>query len=338
MRAALFKGPYDIDIVDYSLPVLKPDEVLLKVEVCGICGTDFHIYNGESYSKPPLIPGHEFTGIIVDKGKNVTEFQLDDHVVIDPNIYCGYCNFCRNGQINFCSNLKALGVSLNGGFAEYSIVPVSQVYKIPLDFSFHAAAFAEPLSCCVRGIDRADIKAGESVVIIGSGTIGLLMLQLAKISGAARVLVIEPNEFKRTLAMQMGANYALDSGSDEIHHQIKDYTSGGPDIVIECAGNSNAVKMAMDISRRGGRVIIFGLAEKNDTINLNLQDFFLKELSIKGSLLNPFTFSRSVDLLVTNKVQVENLHPVTSPLENLKKILSLPRNLEITKYQITPNL
>ncbi len=337
MRAALLNGPHEIGIVDYSLPGLKPDEVLLKVEVCGVCGTDFHIYNGESYSKPPVIPGHEFAGIIADKGRNVYDLQIDDHVVIDPNIYCGYCKFCRSGKINFCSNLKALGVSLNGGFAEYSIVPASQVYKIPNDFSFRSAAFAEPLSCCVRGIDQADIQAGESAVIIGSGTIGLLMLQLARNSGASKILVIEPNESKRKLALELGADYVLEPASEKLNQQINDYTFGGPDVVIECAGNSSAAKLAVDISQRGGRVIIFGLANKNETINLHLQDFFLKELSIKGSLLNPFTFSRSVSLLVTNKVQIENLHPVISPLDDLTKILSLPRNLEITKYQITPN-
>ncbi len=337
MRAALFSKPYDIDIVDYPLPGLQPDEVLLKVEVCGVCGTDFHIYNGESYSKPPVIPGHEYSGIIVDKGRDVYKLQIDDHVVIDPNIYCGYCEYCRSGKINFCSNLKALGVSLNGGFAEYSIVPASQVYKIPNDFSFRAAAFAEPLSCCVRGIDQADIKAGESTVIIGSGTIGLLMLQLARNSGAAKVLVVEPNEYKRKLALELGADYVLEPASGDLYQQIHDYTGGGPDVIIECAGNSSAAKLSIDISKRGSRVIIFGLANKNETINLQLQDFFLKELSIKGSLLNPFTFSRSVSLLVANKVRIENLHPVISPLDDLTKILSLPRNLEITKYQITPN-
>ncbi len=337
MRAALLNGPFEIGIVDYSLPGLKPDEVLLKVEVCGVCGTDFHIYNGESYSKPPVIPGHEFTGIIVDKGRDVNELHVDDHVVVDPNIYCGYCEYCRSGKINFCSNLKALGVSLNGGFAEYSIVPASQVYKIPNDFSFRTAAFAEPLSCCIRGIDQADIKTGESAVIIGSGTIGLLMLQLARNSGAAKVLVIEPNEHKQKLALELGADFVLTPSADELNKQINDYTSGGPDVVIECAGNSSAAKLAINISKRGGRVVIFGLADKNETIILNLQDFFLKELSIKGSLLNPFTFSRSVSLLVNNKVKIENLRPVISPLDDLKKILSLPRNLEITKYQITPN-
>ena len=337
MRAALFNAPFEIDVIDYSLPGLKSNEILIKVEICGLCGTDFHIFRGESYSKPPLIPGHEYTGIIVDKGSQVKELQIGDHVVIDPNIYCGECKYCRTGNINFCSKLKALGVSLNGGFAEYSIVPASQAYLIPKEFPFTSAAFAEPLSCCVRGIDQAAIKVGESVVIIGGGTIGLLMLQLAKISGAGKILLIEPGELKRKLAIQIGADYVFDPNNKEINLQISDITLGGPDVVIECVGKSAAAKLAVDLTKRGGRVVIFGLAEKDDSININLQNFFLKELSIKGSLLNPFTFSRAVELLVNEKVQVEKLHPVVSPLEDLKKILSLPRNLEVTKYQITPN-
>ena len=337
MRAALFNAPYEIEIIDYPLPGLKPDELLIKVEVCGLCGTDFHIYRGESYSKPPVIPGHEYTGTIVEKGGDVKELKIGDHVVIDPNIYCGQCSYCRSGNINFCTNLKALGVSLNGGFAEYSIVPASQAYLIPKEFPFTSAAFAEPLSCCIRGIDQASIKVGESVAIIGGGTIGLMMLQLAKISGAGKTILIEPNEFKRNLAVQCGADFVFDPGAGKIFHDISDLTNGGPDVTIECAGKSNAAKFAFDISKRGSRIVIFGLAEKDDIITVNLQNFFLKELSVKGSLLNPFTFSRAVELLVTKKIQVEKLQPVISQLDQLKKILSLPRNLEVTKYQITPN-
>jgi len=337
MRAAIFNGPLDIEIKDYSLPVPGKNELLIKVEACGVCGTDFHIFNGESYAKPPVIIGHEYAGIIVEKGKDVKEFNIGDHIAVDPNIYCGECYYCKNGNINFCSNLKALGVSINGGFAEYSLVPVSQAYFIPKDFSFTSAAFAEPLSCCVRGIDQAAIKHGESVVIIGGGTIGLLMLQLVKISGAGKIMLIEPVSEKREIAASLGAEYVFDPEFKDMLEQISDFTSGGPDVVIECAGNSKAAKLAVNLPKRGGRVIIFGLSGKKDTVNINLQNFFLKELSIKGSLLNPFTFSRSVELLVNKKIQAGKLKPALSPLEELKDILSSPRKSTIIKHQITPN-
>jgi 2-desacetyl-2-hydroxyethyl bacteriochlorophyllide A dehydrogenase len=335
MRAAIFNGPLNLEIREYPVPVPGKKELLIKVEACGICGTDFHIFSGESYAKPPVITGHEYVGTIVETGKDVTEFNIGDHIAVDPNIYCGECYFCKNGNINFCSNLKALGVSENGGFAEYSLVPVSQAYLIPKDFPFSIAAFAEPLSCCIRGMDQAAIKHGESVLIIGGGTIGLLMLQLVKIAGSGKIMLVEPIPQKRETAAAMGAEYVFDPGYGGMMDQISNLTSGGPDVVIECAGNSKAAHMAVSLPKRGGRVVLFGLSGKKDTISINLQDFFLKELSIKGSLLNPFTFSRAVELLVSKKIQAEKLKPSLSPLEELKNILSSPRKSTIIKHQIT---
>ncbi len=337
MRAAILNEPLQLDVREYTLPKLKTNEIIIKVAVCGLCGTDFHIYRGESYSKPPLIPGHEFVGEIVEKGAEAAGLKIGDKVAIDPNIYCGECYYCKNGKINFCSNLKALGVSLNGGFAEYTIVPSSQAYLLPDEFSLEAAAFAEPLSCCVRGMDRAEIKHGETVAIIGGGTIGLLMLQMAKISGASKIILIEPIEEKRKIAIKLGSDFAFDPNSSNALKEIIELTSGGPDVVIECVGNSSAVNIAANLPKRGGRIIIFGLSPKKETVNINLQDFFLKELSIKGSLLNPFTFSRSVELLVGGKINTTGLNPVISSLENLDNILSQPRNSSIIKYHIKPN-
>ncbi len=337
MRAAILNEPFKLEIKEFDLPKPGRNEIAIEVKLCGLCGTDYHIYKGESYSKPPLIPGHEFVGTIVEKGDLVTSLNIGDNVAIDPNIYCGECQYCREGKINFCSNLKALGVSLNGGFAEYSIVPSSQAYILPKDFSFESAAFAEPLSCCVRGIDQAEIKHGESVAIVGGGTIGLLMLQLVKISGASKIILIEPIEEKRKIAKRLGADFVFDPNSSESLKEIRDLTYGGPDVVIECAGNSSAVNTAVSLPKRGGRVIIFGLSPKKESVNINLQDFFLKELSIKGSLLNPFTFSRSIELLTSYKINPINLNPKVFALENLEEILSKPRNESVIKYHIKPN-
>ncbi len=337
MKAALLKCPNQIELINYSLPKIKPDELLIKVDTCGLCGTDYHIFRGEAKSKIPVIPGHEYTGTVIEKGTAVSEFQIDDHVVIDPNISCGNCFYCRTGKIQFCTNLKALGVTQNGGFAEYSAVPSSQTYLIPKNLSFRVAAFTEPLSCCVHGIDQAAIKHGESVVIIGAGTIGLLMLQLASLGGSGKVIIVEPVESKRNLAMKLGADFCLDPDSQNITEEIQSLTSGGADVVIECAGSPVTVALSLQLLKRGGRVVIFGLAPKNESVNVNLQDFFLKELTIKGSLLNPFTFSRAIELLASNKINVEVFNPVQAKLEDLKDLLSQPKNLSVTKYQITLN-
>jgi 2-desacetyl-2-hydroxyethyl bacteriochlorophyllide A dehydrogenase len=337
MKAAVFTSPYRLSIEQLDIPKLEKKQVLVKVDTCGLCGTDFHIYTGESYSRPPVIPGHEFVGTVVETGIEVKELNIDDHIAVDPNIYCGECHYCRNGKINFCANLKALGVSMNGGFAEYSVVPFSQSYLIPNDVSFSSAAFAEPLSCCIRGIDNASIKPGESVVIIGGGTIGLLMLQLVKITGAGKIIVIEPIVEKREIAQSLGIDFVFDPDDSDMIKHISELTSGGPDVVIECAGNSRAAELAVSLPKRGGRVIIFGLSGKKESININLQNFFLKELSVKGSLLNPFTFPRAIELLINKKIQTDKLQPHLSPLEELNSILSSPRKSTIIKFQITPN-
>jgi 2-desacetyl-2-hydroxyethyl bacteriochlorophyllide A dehydrogenase len=337
MKAALFNAPNELRITNIDLRKLSSKEVLIKVEVCGLCGTDFHIYKGEAPSKPPVIPGHEYVGIVADKGNGVKNLQIGDHVAIDPNIYCGECQYCRVGKINFCENLKALGVTLNGGFAEYSVVPSSQAYKIPQNFSLRDASFAEPLSCCVHGIDQAAIKHGEIVSIVGGGTIGLLMLQLAKMAGAGKVILFEPIAEKRNLALKIGADFVLNPKDENTLTEFFQLTNGGTDVVIECVGNTAAAELSCSLAKKGGRVVIFGLAGKNDMLSINLQNFFHKEITFKTSLLNPFTFSRSIELLVNNKIQIDKMKPVLSQLELLNQILSNPRNDSITKYQITPN-
>ncbi len=337
MRAAIFSGPKDLLIKNFNIPKPGEHEILLEVDRCGLCGTDFHIFSGHAPSKPPMIPGHEYVGIVRETGTSVKSLKPGDHVAVDPNIYCGHCQYCRTGKIQFCENLKALGVTLNGGFAENSLLPESQAYKIPDDFSFAAAAFAEPLSCCVHGMDQAGVKHGESVAIVGGGTIGLLMLQLVKISGAGKIIVIEPVERKRNTALTLGADYVFDPDSKTTRDEITELTSGGPDVVIECVGNSSAAGLAFSIPKKGGRVVIFGLSKADDILKINLQKLFHKELTVKSSLLNPFTFSRAVELLVTGKVETGHFNPVISNLEGINKILTEPRDFSVIKYQITPN-
>ncbi len=337
MKAAIFKGPYELLVDEYNLPKLDKKQVLIKVDVCGLCGTDFHIYSGEAPSNPPIIPGHEFVGTIIDLDSSVEGLSVGDHVAIDPNIYCGECYYCRHGKINFCTSLKALGVTLNGGFAEYSIAPSSQVYKLPKDLPFASAAFAEPLSCCIHGMDIASIKLGESVGIIGGGTIGLMMLQLVKIAGAGKIILIEPIKSKRETAALLGADFTFDPHSEYMNDRISELTSGGLDVVIECVGKSEAANLALKLTKKGGRIIVFGLSEKKDTMTINMQNFFHKELEIKGSLLNPFTFSRSIELLSTKKVNAESLNPVQFKLDNLSNILRSPRDFSVIKYQVSPN-
>lgn len=331
MLAAIYKGNRNIEVCDYSLRPLEKGELLIKVSNCGVCGTDKHIFDGTAPSNIPVILGHEYSGIIVEKGGSDNQFNVGDKVAIDPNIYCGQCDYCRKGMINFCKNLKALGVTENGGFAEFSIIPRSQAYQIPNDFDLSTAAFAEPLSCCLRGIQHADIKYGNKVIIIGGGSIGLMMVQLVRNSGASKIILIEPEGHKRKLALQLGADVSVDSGNKDLFEEVEELTNSQADVVIECAGNSTSVENAIKLAGKGGKVVIFGLAPKDQYVNVNLQTIFNKELKIFNSYLNPFTFKHAVDLLINKRIDVKKLVTKRIYLKNINDVFN--NNLDV-QYNI----
>ncbi len=338
MKAALYAGIKNIKVEELSLSKIGDDDLVIKVGACGVCGTDFHIYNGEAPAKVPVVIGHEYAGEVIETGKNAAEFKIGNKVVIDPNIYCGYCRFCREGKINLCRNLKALGVTINGGMAEYSIVPKKQAYILPDNFSIKNAAFAEPLSCCVHGIKQANIKTGDTVAVLGMGTIGLLMIQLARLNGALKIIAIDPIEEKNKTAENLEVDYTFNPLDKYFLSDFENITSGGADVVIECVGNQSATELAFNLVKPGGRIVIFGLADPRAAISINLQSFFHKELTVKSSLLNPFSFQTAVDLLVSNKVNVDVLNPVEIHLQSeaLDSLFSQERDKTVIKYMVLP--
>ena len=339
MLAGVFKSPKRLEVEEYPLRKLERNEILIKVHSCGICGTDFHIYQGESPSKPPVVIGHEYSGEIIETGSEELGFSVKDRVAINPNIHCGYCELCKKGKINLCKNLQALGVTRNGGLAEFSIVPVQQAYLLPKDFSLSTATFCEPLSCCIHGINQASINVGDQVIIIGGGTIGLMMLQLSKLHGASKTILVEPSFEKRNIAFKLKADFVFDSSDNELISKVAEVTDGGADIVIECVGKESAVASAFKFVRKGGTIVIFGLTDITSKLSIYLQSLFQNEVTIKTSLLNPFTFQSAVDLLVSEKISVEHFNPNLIPLETreLETLFTGLRNDSIVKYMVIPN-
>jgi len=338
MNSVVFRDTENLELTKTKLRNLKDDELIIEVANCGVCGTDFHIYNGDSQARKNTILGHEFAGTIITKGIVCNGFEIGDNVAVDPNIYCGKCGYCKAGKVQFCENHKALGVTEDGGFAEYAIVPVSQAYKLPKEFPLSDAAFAEPLSCCIRGIDQAEIKHGDSVIIVGGGTIGLLMLQLAKLAGASKIIVIEPNDLKHKYALELGADYTLFPDKINLLYDINKITKGGADKVIECVGSTDAVTLSIQLIKRGGTVVIFGLAPEGKSVPLNLQEALKKELTIKTSFLNPFTFGRAIELLVNRKVAVDCIPVTQIGFDSFKEIFSTSNKRNTLKYQFTNKL
>ena len=338
MRAALFERRGVLNVVARPLRALESNEVLVKVDACGVCGTDVHIVEGTSRSTPPVVLGHEYAGTIADSGNGVHDLTHGSRVGIDPNIACGTCYYCRRGNVNLCENLRALGVDIDGGMAEYCIVPAGQVYRIPQSMPVEQAAFIEPLSCAVHGIDLARIRAGDTVVVIGGGTIGLIMLQLARLSGGSRILLVEPLRHKRDLAGDLGADMVLDPSSASVHEAVRDLTGVGADVVIECAGRPDTATLAMEIARRGGTVELFGVCPVGVTIPVEPNMVYFRELTIVGSYVNPHTFARAIGLLGSRRVRVDRFPIDTFPLDGVHEALTMQREGTTIKSIIQPNL
>jgi len=337
MKVALFEKPHSLTVRSTPLRTLMPNEVLLKVKACGVCGTDVHIVEGTSRSTPPVVLGHEFTGIVEDVGIAVHGIAPGQRAAVDPNVSCGVCYYCRRGLVHLCANLKALGVDHDGGMAEYCFVPSEQIYLLPEGMLMEAAAFVEPVSCAVHGIDRANICAGDTVVIIGGGTIGLIMLQLARNAGASRTIVIEPLQHKRRIAIELGADAAVDPSESDAKTAVMDMTHVGADVVIECAGRPQTAHLALELVRRGGTVEFFGVSPIGEKIQVEPNQVYFKELTIVGSYVNPNTFSRSIALLHSGRVRVDRFQIDRFPLDEVNNALAYQREGKTLKSIIEPN-
>lgn len=305
MKASRFLGNKTFAVTDLPTPHAGPGELVLRNQVCGVCGTDVHIYHGEPGSadvNPPVVLGHEYSGEVVEVGEGVTGFAVGDHVTVDPNIYCGHCAYCQNGKKQLCPSMEAIGVTRDGGFAQYSRIPASQAFKLEPTVPWEAAAMAEPLACCLHGIDLAGIQVGDKVCVVGGGAIGLLMVQLAKLSGASQIVLSEPNEKRRQVGLQLGANAAIDPTRPDAQEAFAQVLGGGTNVVIECVGNVPAVKSAFQFAGKGATVLLFSVPKVDATFDLPLFDVYKKELTIKGSFVNPDTHARAVALINSGKV------------------------------------
>lgn len=326
MKASRFLGNKTFAVTDLPTPHAGPGELVLRNQVCGVCGTDVHIYHGEPGSadvNPPVVLGHEYSGEVVEVGKGVTGFAVGDHVTVDPNIYCGHCAYCQNGKKQLCPSMEAIGVTRDGGFAQYSRIPASQAFKLEPTVPWEAAAMAEPLACCLHGIDLAGIQVGDKVCVVGGGAIGLLMVQLAKLSGASQIVLSEPNKKRRQVGLQLGANAALDPTRPDAQEAFAQVLGGGANVVIECVGNVPAVKSAFQFAGKGATVLLFSVPKVDATFDLPLFDVYKKELTIKGSFVNPDTHARAVALINSGKVDFDPIITHRFTLDQLPEAIAM---------------
>jgi L-iditol 2-dehydrogenase len=339
-RGAFFTGIRTFRMQEREIRQAGPGEVLVRVKACGVCGTDIHIFNGESGSaevRPPVVIGHEFSGVVEQVGEGVRTIREGDHVTIDPNRSCGLCRYCRTGKKHLCESLSAVGVNRDGGFAEYCQVPEERCIRIDPSVPFEEAAMAEPLACCIHGIDRAGIRAGDTVCVIGGGSIGLMMVQLARLSGASAVILSEPRDLQRRTGLALGAILAVDPTCEDLNARIKE-TLGteGVDVVIECVGRVEATEQALQVAGRGAKVLLFSVPRPGANVGLDLLSVFQKELSILGSFVNPDTQLRAVRLLENRQVSVAPLITHRFPLDRLEEAIAMQTAAASIKVIVTP--
>ena len=339
MKAAVFYGKQDLRIEEIAMPEVKAGEVLVKVHACGICGTDVHIFHGDegaAKTPPRTVLGHEFAGEIVAVGAGVTAVQVGDRVCVDPNRLCGDCYYCKSGIGHFCEAMVGIGTTVNGGFAEYCAVPASQVYPFPAALSYEKAAMTEPLACCLHGIDMCDISCGDTVAIIGGGMIGLLMLQLAKLRGAATLILMEPVAEKRALGAKLGADILIDPITEDAAAVLQERGIHRVSTVIECVGKPATMEQAIALAGQKATVMLFGLSAPQETITIQPFELFKKELTLRASYINPYTQKRAIDLIASGKVDVSSMVCAVEALEELPAILADGKRRAQGKILIAP--
>lgn len=336
MKAAVYHGPQDLRVEEVPVRELKDNEVKIQVKYCGICGTDIHIFHGDGGCcdvTPPLVPGHEFSGVVAEVGAGVKTVKVGDRVTGDPNDMCGECYFCKNGMQHFCKNNIGIGTTVDGGFAEYVIMREKQVYKLSDELSFIGAAMTEPISCCLHGIDLCNIKAGDTVLVIGGGPIGMIMMQLAKNAGASKVIMSEPVEEKREQALKLGATKTIDPLHEDVEAVLAEYCEN-VNVVIECVGNVHTQADAVRFAGKGATIMYFGLASPEESFPIRPDDIFKKELHITSSYINPYSFERAIQILESGTVELESLITNVVPLDDIADVFTKPEYRRTGKVMI----
>lgn len=298
METVIIGKPKEIKLIERAIPVPGVGEVLIQVMASGICGTDIHIFNGEYLGAYPVIPGHEFSGVVVSTGENVTRIKAGDRVAVEPNIACDNCVHCLNNRQNFCLNWQAIGVTLPGGMEQYVTAPEKAVINIG-DLPFEQGAFMEPLSCVVHGVERARLKLADQVAILGAGPIGNLLLQMSRLQGAAQITILENNPGRAELARQMGA--------DRVVERMEELQPDTYDVVIDATGVVPVMSRAIDFARSGGSVLLFGVPPSGQRMEIEAFKVFQKGLTILSSFTSVRNSFQAVNLLRSGQIKVEPL-------------------------------
>ena len=330
MKAAVITAPGEIAIEEVADPTPGDNDVVVEVAAVGICGTDLHIFEGEFAPKLPIVPGHEMSGTVVAVGRSVTEIKIGDAVAIDPSLHCGECFYCRRARGNLCENWNALGVTYPGAAAQFLLSPKKNIHKLPKNVDLKSAALIEPLSCAVRGFDQLPRNPGSHYLIYGSGTMGLMMAEMAKVNGAASVSIVDLNQDKLKTAKVLGFTN-LAKSADEFDQPR------GFDVVIDCTGVTEAIKDGLKHVMPSGTFLQFGVANKDAKVEIEPFWVYNKEITIVGSMAVLHSFDRAVELFASGVLNIDVMISDRYSLENYADALTAFKSGKGRKTIVLPN-
>ena len=321
-------GHEGITIESREVPPVGSGELKIRVEASGLCGTDLHIASGEyPLAKPGVVIGHEFAGTIEEVGPGVAKgLNVGDRVTVDPNIPCRTCSYCHNSRPHLCENPQGLGVTRNGGLAEFAIVPAAQAYRVPEGLPAEAAALTEPLACALHAVDLAGLQPGGTALVLGAGPIGILCTALLVAAGASKVIVSEPNPDRR--------DRVWDFGAEPVEPEA--VSGSEADVVLECVGRVETMKAAVEGVRPGGTVVWVGVASPEAEVGIKPYDVFRRELTIRGTYVNPFTMERSLALLDSGRINWEAIVTHRFALDNFEEAWAAQREGAGLKVCVQP--
>jgi D-arabinitol dehydrogenase (NADP+) len=323
MKAIVYDAPRQFKYKEVPEPEIQSDDVLVRIDACGLCGTDLHIHEGEFAPNFPLIPGHEFTGEIVALGGSVKGLKQKQRVVGNSNESCGKCFYCMRGDFLLCLNLRAYGVTQDGGFAQYLRIKADRIFPIG-NLTSREAVMVEPSACAVHGMEVLAMKPGSDVLLFGAGPTGQVLAQLLKLNGAGRLVVAAPPGPKLELAGRLAADeiVPIDRKNPDRHrNRLRELNPTGFDYIVEATGSAFVCEDALQFVRRGGTLLVYGVYPETETVRFNPFDLFRREITIKGSFAQIDAFPRALAYLESGKIKVNEIVTDEFALEDWPKVL-----------------
>lgn len=330
MKAAFLEKPGRLSIRQVKIPDCSNDEVLIQIKHVGICGSDLHYFKfgriGDHIVSKPHILGHECSGVVHRVGKDVRGFEAGDRVAVEPGVPCNNCEFCKSGMYNLCSDIKFISVPPhNGAFAEYIVHDSQYVFRLPDNVDLEQAALVEPLSVAYNAARLAGLKSGDSVCILGAGSIGFACLELSKALGATQIMATDIDEQKLAVLRAHGADLVVNPARTDVVEEMNTFTSGrGFDCVFEASGSGEAIVMTTKLARKGGNVVWIGLGD--DEIQISHYEVVKKEITLKGAYRYANTYKKVIDLLSTGKINVKDWISHRFPLEKIAEAVETALN------------